>query len=86
MRTKIVAGNWKMNKTLSETESLLDEMLAKVPETDAAIIVAPTFVNLANANAKVQNSAIEVAAQNMHFAESGAYTGEISADMLLAIE
>ncbi len=85
MRSKIVAGNWKMNKTLKETEALLTELSAKRPDTEAEIIVAPTFVNLATAVNNLESSVIQVAAQNMHFAENGAYTGEISADMLLGI-
>ncbi|AWX43540.1 Triose-phosphate isomerase [Flagellimonas maritima] len=86
MRTKIVAGNWKMNKNLEETETLLTELSAKLPDTDAEVIVAPTFVNLAAAKESLDSSIIQVAAQNMHYAENGAYTGEISADMLLNIE
>ena len=82
MRTKIVAGNWKMNKNLEETESLLTELAAKRPDTDAEIIVSPTFVNLATAVRHLESSIIQVAAQNMHFATNGAFTGEISADML----
>ncbi|WP_222984787.1 triose-phosphate isomerase [Flagellimonas meishanensis] len=85
MRTKIVAGNWKMNKNLEETEALLSELSAKIPDTDAHVIVAPTFVNLEAAKRALEASTIEVAAQNMHFAENGAYTGEISADMLMNI-
>ncbi len=85
MRTKIVAGNWKMNKTQQETETLAAELAAKLPDTGAEVIVAPTFVNLTTAVRSLENSVIQVAAQNMHFAESGAYTGEISADMLLDI-
>ena len=85
MRTKIVAGNWKMNKTLKETEALLAELSAKLPDTDAEVIVAPTFVNLDAATRHLESSVIQVAAQNMHHAENGAYTGEISADMLLDI-
>ncbi|MCB0372985.1 MAG: triose-phosphate isomerase [Muricauda sp.] len=83
MRTKIVAGNWKMNKNLEETEALLSELSAMLPDSTAEVIVAPTFVNLQAALAALQGSTIKVSAQNMHFAESGAYTGEISADMLL---
>lgn len=86
MRTKIVAGNWKMNKNLQQTEELLAELSAKLPDTDADVIVAPTFVNLQAAKQALQDSKIQVAAQNMHFAESGAYTGEISADMLLGLD
>ena len=86
MRTNIVAGNWKMNKNLSETETLLSEISAKLPDTNAEVIVAPTFVNLQRAVRQLETSVIQVAAQNMHFAENGAYTGEISADMLLSID
>ena len=85
MRTKIVAGNWKMNKTLAETETLLGELAAKVPDTQAEVIVAPTFVNLSSAVNHLQSSIIQVAAQNMHYEQNGAFTGEISADMLLDI-
>lgn len=85
MRSKIVAGNWKMNKNAEETEALLSELTAKLPDTQAEVMVAPTFVNLAGAVKNVDSSVVEVIAQNMHFAESGAYTGEISADMLLSI-
>ena len=85
MRSKIVAGNWKMNKNLDETNVLLTELSAKLPNTDAEVMVAPTYVNLANAVRNLEASTIEVISQNMHFAESGAYTGEISADMLLSI-
>ena len=85
MRSKIVAGNWKMNKNLTETKSLLEELSNKLPKTEAEVIVAPTFVNLADTARALESSEIKVAAQNMHFAKSGAYTGEISADMLLNI-
>ena len=85
MRSKIVAGNWKMNKNLVETESLLSELLTKLPDTTAEVMVAPSFVNIAVAKKALQTSKIQLIAQNMHFAESGAYTGEISADMLLSV-
>ncbi len=86
MRSKIVAGNWKMNKTLEATETLLAALAAKLPDTHAEVMVAPTFVNLTGAVQSLHASTIQVIAQNMHFAESGAYTGEISADMLLNID
>jgi triosephosphate isomerase len=85
MRNKIVAGNWKMNKNMADTDALLAELSAKLPDTDAKVMVSPTFVNLASAVRQLDGSKIEVIAQNMHFAESGAYTGEISADMLLNV-
>ncbi len=86
MRRKIVAGNWKMHKNAEETEDLLNELIAQLPEDlEAEIVVAPTFVNLASAADHVEFTPITVAAQNMHQAESGAFTGEISADMLKSI-
>lgn len=86
MRTKIVAGNWKMNKNSEETEDLLNELIDKLPDDkEVQIIVAPTFVNLASAVDHLEFTNITVAAQNMHQSENGAYTGEISADMLKSI-
>jgi len=86
MRRNIVAGNWKMHKNAEETEDLLNELIAKIPtDTETRVIVAPTFVNLASAVEHLEFTNIEVAAQNMHQAESGAYTGEVSADMLKSI-
>jgi len=86
MRLKIVAGNWKMHKNAEETEDLLNELINLLPEDkEVNIIVAPTFVNLASAVNHLEYTNIEVAAQNMHQAESGAFTGEISADMLKSI-
>ncbi len=85
MRSKIVAGNWKMNKNLHETVSLVKEVMAAIPETTAEVMVAPTFVNLAAAVEASGSSAVEVIAQNMHFAPNGAYTGEIAPSMLKSI-
>jgi triosephosphate isomerase (TIM) len=86
MRTKIVAGNWKMHKNAEETEDLLNELIDKLPsDKEVQIIVAPTFVNLASAVDHLEFTNIGVAAQNMHQAEGGAFTGEISADMLKSI-
>ena len=85
MRAKIVAGNWKMNKDMQETVSLVNEIVSNMSETNAEVMVAPTFVNLAAAINALNSSDVEVIAQNMHFAPSGAYTGEISAGMLKSI-
>ncbi len=87
MRKKIVAGNWKMNNDINQTEALIDELLAKKPEfTTAKIVIAPPFVNLTKAVEKTHGTNIIVAAQNMHQAESGAFTGEVSVNMLKAIK
>lgn len=86
MRKKIVAGNWKMNKNSEQTEDLLNELIEKMPiDTDVKVIVAPTFVNLSSAVDHLQFTSVEVAAQNVHQSESGAFTGEISADMLKSV-
>lgn len=86
MRQKIVAGNWKMHKNAEETEDLLNDLIDKLPnDIEAQVIVSPTFVNLASAVEHLEFTNISVAAQNMHQNESGAYTGEISADMLKSI-
>ena len=82
MRKNIVAGNWKMHKNQHETIALLEEIIAQKPTTTTEIIVAPTFVNLAKAVETTNGSEINVAAQNMHQAEGGAFTGEISVGML----
>ena len=85
MRKNIVAGNWKMNKDLSETQELLEALKQEKNNGQAEVIVAPTFVNLAAATSNLKNTAITVAAQNMHQQSSGAYTGEISAQMLKGV-
>ncbi|WP_418262830.1 triose-phosphate isomerase [Flavobacterium faecale] len=86
MRKKIVAGNWKMHKNAAQTAELLNELTAKLPaSTTALVIVAPTFVNLAAAVNQLKGTAITVAAQNVHQAEGGAFTGEITADMLTSV-
>ena len=82
----IVAGNWKMHKNAEETEDLLNELIDKLPhDIEAQIIVAPAFVNLASAVDHLEFTNIGVAAQNMSQFENGAYTGEISVDMLNSI-
>ncbi|MGV8994363.1 MAG: triose-phosphate isomerase [Flavobacterium sp.] len=86
MRTKIVAGNWKMHKNAEETEDLINNLIDLMPsESTTRIIVAPTFTNLASAVDHLEYINIDVASQNMHQAEGGAYTGEISAGMLQSI-
>lgn len=88
MRTKIVAGNWKMNNDKDATKKLiksLDKSIKGLSLKNTRVIVAPTFVNLSSAVKKAKKTKIEVVAQNMHQAKNGAYTGEISADMLKSI-
>ncbi|MDX1318313.1 MAG: triose-phosphate isomerase, partial [Xanthomarina gelatinilytica] len=75
MRKNIVAGNWKMNNDLAMTESLITELKKQSQTSNAEVMIAPTFTNLWHAFEALRQSNIEVIAQNMHFAESGAYTG-----------
>ncbi|WP_299161506.1 triose-phosphate isomerase [uncultured Tenacibaculum sp.] len=84
MRQKIVAGNWKMNKNLEEAKQLIKGIKKgiKNTESDARVVIAPSFVNLNSAIKRSKKSKIEVAAQNMHQAKEGAFTGEVSASML----
>ena len=85
MRTKIVAGNWKMNKDQAETKALIQDLIQQGEFTNKRVMIAPTAVNLSSAKQALEGSKIEVVAQNMHQAESGAYTGEISGAMLKGI-
>ena len=85
MRQKIVAGNWKMNKNLLETKELISDFKKEVKTSDARVIVFPSFVNLCGAIDSLKETGIEVGAQTISQYDSGAYTGEVSGDMLLSI-
>ncbi|PKH49169.1 triose-phosphate isomerase [Tenacibaculum sp. Bg11-29] len=88
MRKKIIAGNWKMNNNLDETKKLIKGIkkgIKKKVDDNTRVIIAPSFVNLSTAVKRTKKSKIEVAAQNMHQTKSGAFTGEISADMLTSL-
>ena len=74
-----------MNNDLAATNTLISELIKKEKTTNAEVMIAPAFVNLLEASKLLKDSSIIVAAQNMHFAENGAYTGEISAEMLKSI-
>ena len=85
MRKKIVAGNWKMNNDLTQTDSLLLDLKTKEIPNEVKVMVAPPFTNLYHAFNFVNGFDIEVVAQNMHQAKNGAFTGEVSASMLGSI-
>ena len=89
MRKKIVAGNWKMNKTAEEAQALLSEVLNLVKEEitgDVTVVICPPALYLATAQQRLPTSGnVAVGAQNCHEKASGAYTGEISAPMLKSI-
>ena len=83
-RKKIVAGNWKMNMTLDESVNLINE-LKQISTNDVDIKIAPSFTNLNKAVSLLDSSKIEVIAQNVHPEERGAFTGEISIEMLKSV-
>jgi len=82
MRKNIVAGNWKMNLNAEQTRALISELASVQLPENTRVLVAPPFVNLSAALEAAGHSSVEVMAQNMHQAESGAYTGEVAASML----
>lgn len=83
MRKVVIAGNWKMNKTLSEANQFVEDVVNKIPANDKveAIVCAP-FPYLASLVEKAKGTNLKVSAQNMHFEDNGAYTGEVSPVML----
>ena len=81
-RAAIIAGNWKMNKTPSETTALINEMKPLVAGADCKVVLCVPFVDLDAALKASEASNIEIGAENCHFEKSGAYTGEVSAPML----
>ncbi len=82
LRPAVIAGNWKMNKTPSETVALINEMKPLVADAACDVVLCVPFVDLAPAVQAAEGSNIKIGAQNVHFEKSGAFTGEISADML----
>lgn len=85
MRRKIIAGNWKMNKTSAETVALINELKPLVETNEADVVFCVPAVSLVIALEAAKGTNIEIGAQNMYFQESGAYTGEIAPNMLTSI-
>ena len=84
MRKPIIAGNWKMNKTPAEAAALVSELKPLVADAKCDVVVCVPAVDIAAVKEAAAGSNIKVGAQNVHWAKSGAYTGELSADMLVA--
>ena len=83
MRTPIIAGNWKMHKTLNESVTFVQELApALAPYDSIERVVCPTFVALASVAQALQDTPIQVGAQNVHWEEQGAYTSQVSPQML----
>ena len=84
-RRTVIAGNWKMNNTPSQALKLIEELKPLVKNADCDVVVCVPYVDLLVVIAACKDSNIKVGAQNLHFEPKGAYTGEISADMLKEI-
>lgn len=84
-RPTVVAGNWKMNKTPAETGAFIKELVPMVEGAEAQVIACVPFVCLPAAVEAAKGTNIKIGAQNMHFEDSGAFTGEVSADMLVSM-
>ena len=82
-RRRIIAGNWKMNKTPSEAKALIDELLPLVKNDAVDVVFCVPAIDLVPAVEAVKGSNVAIGAENLYFEESGAYTGEISPDMLV---
>lgn len=85
MRRKVIAGNWKMHNNLVESEELIKgilELLTGRSEKDTEVVVCPPFTSLYEVSKLLKDSSIKLGAQNMHYEEKGAFTGEISGEML----
>ena len=81
-RKAVIAGNWKMNMTPSKAKALIDEMKPLVAGADCEVVLCVPFVDIPTAVEAAKGSNIRIGAENVHFKASGAYTGEIAADML----
>jgi triosephosphate isomerase (TIM) len=81
-RTPYIAANWKMHKTVAEAAAFVDALLPQIAATQHDVVICPPYLALSEVVERSRGSAVRVAAQNMHEAESGAFTGEVSAAML----
>ena len=85
MRKKVIAGHWKMNKLPNETIAFFEEFAPLVEKTENEVVICAPYTDLFYAILSAQNTNIKIGAQNMHWEESGAYTGEVSPEMLKSI-
>ena len=85
-RTPYIAANWKMHKTVAEAAEFVDALLPRIAATQNDVVLCPPFTALSEVVDRSRGSAVRVAAQNMHGEESGAFTGEVSAPMLVELD
>jgi triosephosphate isomerase len=85
-RTPYIAANWKMHKTVAEAAEFVDALLPRIAATQSDVVLCPPYTALAEVVERSRGSAVRVAAQNMHEEESGGFTGEVSAPMLVELD
>ena len=85
-RTPYIAANWKMHKTVAEAAEFVDALLPRIAATQSDVVICPPFTALTAVVERRYGTAVKVAAQNMHEEESGAFTGEVSAPMLVELD
>jgi triosephosphate isomerase len=87
MRRKVIAGNWKMNNDLTETQNLISKLTSALTSEHIKcdVIICPPFTSLSEANSLIKGTVVKLGAQNMNENDSGAFTGEISAQMLKSV-
>ncbi len=87
MRRKVIAGNWKMNNNLSESQNLITKLVSGLSneKLNCDVIICPPFTSLSETSSLIKNTIVKLGAQNMYFEENGAFTGEISSSMLKSV-
>lgn len=85
MRRKVIAGNWKMNKNPEEAKKFMEEFIPLVKDTESEVIICAPYIDLKCLIKHFKDSNVKIGAQNMHWEETGAYTGEVSGAMLKSI-
>ena len=87
MRIKVIAGNWKMNNDLNESKDLISKLLTGLNNLNSTceVVICPPFTSLSEASSMIKGSVIKLGAQNIHEEANGAFTGEVSAKMLLGV-
>ncbi len=81
-RKPVIAGNWKMNKTVAEAKAFFNEFLSQIDVDDPEVVVCPTYTSIAAAVECTKGTNVGIGAQNIYFEDGGAYTGEVTADMI----
>ena len=87
MRRKLIAGNWKMNTNINSANELVSSIIEKIEgrEPKSELLVCPPFTNLSSVNELIKDKNISLGAQNCEYRDSGAYTGEVSVEMLISV-